>query len=61
MSKGFSFTGLMDLGTLDALKKAKAKMKENAPQAPGQHNEFAVKETQAKKSSSSATDSNNKI
>jgi hypothetical protein len=51
----------MDLGTLDALKKAKAKMKENAPQAPGQHNEFAVKETQAKQSSSSATDSNNKI
>jgi hypothetical protein len=61
MSKGFSFTGLMDLGTLDALKKAKAKMKENAPQAPGQQNEFTVKETQAKQSSSPTTDSNNKI
>ncbi|NBP69879.1 MAG: hypothetical protein EBU52_14170 [Cytophagia bacterium] len=61
MSKGFSFTGLMDLGTLDALKKAKAKMKENAPQAPGQHNEFTVKETEVVISSNPATDSNNKI
>lgn len=61
MSKGFSYIGLMDLGTLDALKKVKPKIKENTPQAPGQHNEFAVKETQAKQSSSQATDSNNKI